>query len=135
MVSRLVIITLVLALVFVLPFAQGNQIWVGYKGTKFTLYELGCWKDKPFPNRALLTLYHNARHNIDWSKWPDMSDIIAECAYWAKVLGYEYFAVQFYGECWGYKPRPSRYMIYGRATNCVNGVGEHWSNFVYSFSP
>ncbi|XP_048590377.1 uncharacterized protein LOC125573711 [Nematostella vectensis] len=98
------------------------------------LYHLGCWKDHDAPNRALPDLFHNHRSQIVWSKWPDMTYVIQACAQHAKDKGYTVFGVQFYGECWGDKVDPYwNYKKYGPAKNCVNGVGEHWSNNVYSF--
>ncbi|XP_001633033.3 matrilin-2 [Nematostella vectensis] len=135
MISKLILIALGLVLAFVLPFAHGgpNDIEVQLDdGTKQILKKIGCYKDKPFPNRALRDLYHNHRWDIDWSQWPDMTHVISACASWAKRKNYnDKFGVQFYGECWA-DADSSRFNDHGLATNCINGVGEHWSNFVYS---
>ena len=41
------------------------------------------------------------------------------------------FGVQFYGECYSSENAESNYDKYGKSKNCINGVGKHWTNFVY----
>ena len=61
-----------------------------------------------------------------------------QCARVAYDKGYEYFAVQFYGECYGGKDAGKTYAKHGKSEDCwefdkQNGheVGGEWSNFVY----
>ena len=61
-----------------------------------------------------------------------------QCARVAYDKGYEYFAVQFYGECWGGKDAGKNYAKHGKSEGCWefdketgHGVGEEMSNFVY----
>lgn len=63
---------------------------------------------------------------------------VNQCAQVAHDVGYEYFAVQFYGECWGGKGAGKTYSKYGKSSDCweINkqtgfGVGESLTNFVY----
>ena len=41
-----------------------------------------------------------------------------------------YFAIQYYGECWG-APVGAQYHKHGPANNCWSGVGGPFSNYVY----
>ena len=41
-----------------------------------------------------------------------------------------YFAVQYYGECYG-APKGTAYDRHGKASNCWSGVGGANSNYVY----
>ena len=45
--------------------------------------------------------------------------------------GYEIFAVQFYGECWGGKNAGLTYNRYGLSSFCWKGVGRDLTNMVY----
>ena len=61
-----------------------------------------------------------------------------QCARVAYDKGYEYFAIQFYGECWGGKDAGSSYARRGKSEGCWvfdiqagHGVGGEMSSFVY----
>ena len=54
---------------------------------------------------------------------------VKACYKEAKEAGMTYFAVQFYKECWASNDEKFRH--YGQATNCYDGVGTDWSNYVY----
>ncbi len=63
---------------------------------------------------------------------------VNQCARVAYDKGYEYFAIQFYGECWGGKDAGKSYAKYGRSEGCWKfdeqsgySVGGRLSNFVY----
>ena len=54
----------------------------------------------------------------------------------ARDIGYEYFAVQFYAECWSSWDAAENYAIYGEQSNtdnCLANVGGPMTNFVYRF--
>ena len=51
------------------------------------------------------------------------------CYKLAKDAGKTFFAVQFYAECWA--SDDEKFRDYGQVTNCYNGVGTQWSNYVY----
>ena len=54
----------------------------------------------------------------------------------ARDIGYEYFAVQFYGECWSSTNAALTYDKHGRQTNpvkCWANVGGAGTNYVYRF--
>lgn len=55
---------------------------------------------------------------------------VTACYNLAKQAGKKYFAVQFYGECW-VSDDDLKYKKYSQATNCYQGVGANWSNYVY----
>ena len=63
---------------------------------------------------------------------------VNQCARVAQDKGYEYFAVQYYGECYGGKNAENTYNKYGKSTYCWKfdkqngfGVGRDLANFVY----
>ena len=60
------------------------------------------------------------------------------CARVAYDKGYEYFAIQFSGECFGGKDAGKHYARYGKSEECWvfdkkagHGVGGELTNFVY----
>lgn len=55
---------------------------------------------------------------------------VTACYYLAKQAGKKYFAVQLFGECW-VSDDDLKYKKYSQATNCYQGVGTNWSNYVY----
>ena len=64
-----------------------------------SLQPLGCYNDSS-TDRALSDLYANFRSQIIWTK---MELTVKQCARVAYNKGYEYFAIQVYGECFGGK--------------------------------
>jgi len=99
-----------------------------------SLQPLGCYYDNR-DDRALPVHYANFR---DWIVWTRMELTVNQCARVAQDAGYEYFAVQFYGECYGGKDVGNSYAKYGKSTDCWEydkqkgfGVGADLTNFVY----
>ena len=93
---------------------------------------VGCFKDKKLL-RALPHEYANFRLFIDWN---NMNATIRQCALVARDIGYEYFAVQYYGECWSSFDAANRYDMYGAQTKpneCWAKVGGSSTNYVYRF--
>lgn len=94
---------------------------------------VGCFWD--YFDRALPDHYANFRDQIIWK---NMNLTVNQCARVAQGKGYEYFAVQFYGECYGGKNAENMYNRYGKSTYCWAfdkqngfGVGRGLANFVY----
>ena len=94
---------------------------------------VGCFWD--YFDRALPDHYANFRDQI---MWKNMHLTVNQCARVAQGKGYEYFAVQFYGECYGGKNAENMYNRYGKSTYCWAfdkqngfGVGRGLANFVY----
>lgn len=63
---------------------------------------------------------------------------VQKCAQVAVTKGYEYFAVQFYGECYTGKNASQTYKKHGRSDKCMETdktlgfqVGKDDTNFVY----
>lgn len=95
------------------------------------ILEVGCYRDTQ-EDRALNNMYASLRGNIDWH---NLRSLVTRCAERAFELGYQYFGVQFYGECWGDdRPRPT-YDKHGAGKGCTDGVGDEIHNFVYRFAP
>ncbi|XP_027055043.1 neurotrypsin-like [Pocillopora damicornis] len=94
------------------------------------ILEVGCYRDAQ-GDRALNNMYASLRGNIDWH---NLRSLVTRCAERAFELGYRYFGVQFYGECWGDdRPRPT-YDKHGAGKGCTDGVGDEIHNFVYRFA-
>ena len=55
---------------------------------------------------------------------------VDKCYQAAKNAGKDYFAVQFYGECW-VADDDSTYMKHGPSVACWSGVGKGLTNYVY----
>ncbi|CAH3180570.1 unnamed protein product [Porites evermanni] len=99
------------------------------------LQPIGCYNDSA-KERALPVFYANARGNIDWF---NMELTVNQCAQVASDMGYEYFAVQFYGECYSGRNAKESYAKYGNITEgCWEfdnqtgfAVGKEGANFVY----
>ena len=93
---------------------------------------VGCFKDSKHA-RALPDQYANFRIFIDWS---NMNATIRQCALVARDIGYKYFAVQYYGECWSSFDAESKYDRHGVQTKqdeCWASVGGERTNYVYRF--
>lgn len=99
------------------------------------LQPIGCYNDSA-KERALPVFYANARGNIDWF---NMELTVNQCAQVASDMGYEYFGVQFYGECYSGRNAKESYAKYGNITEgCWEfdnqtgfAVGKEGANFVY----
>ena len=84
-------------------------------------------------DRALSDNYVSFRGFINWR---NMNATIRQCALVARDIGYEYFAVQFYGECWSSDNAALTYDKHGVETNpgkCWANVGGVSTNYVYRF--
>ena len=101
------------------------------------LQPLGCYKDKP-GDRALANHYADFRGQINWEKdWPQLKTV-QQCAQIAFNKGYEYFAVQYYGECYTGNDASQTYNKHGGSDKCMEidktsgfRVGQIDTNFVY----
>ena len=51
--------------------------------------------------------------------------------YFLFFIRFEYFGVQFYGECWGGPNAGKTYARDGTSKKCWNGVGKQETNAVY----
>ncbi|KAL9986875.1 hypothetical protein ACROYT_G001084 [Oculina patagonica] len=113
---------------------MGNSMFV-YTLEHFPSLQLvGCYHDSQY-DRALQDNYANFRDQIIWTK---MELTVHQCAHVAYDKGYEYFAIQFYGECWGGKDAGKSYAKHGKSEDCWkfdkqsgHSVGGELANFVY----
>ena len=85
------------------------------------LQPIGCYNDSA-KERALPVFYANARGNIDWF---NMELTVNQCAQVASDKGYEYFGVQFYGECYSGRNAKESYAKYGNITSLLRR-GSRW---------
>lgn len=77
-------------------------------------------------------LLKNFRGSIDWN---NLSQIVKKCADEALNRHQEYFAIQFWGECWAGEEADLTYDMYGEdPKGCYNNmVGMAFHNMVYKF--
>jgi len=87
---------------------------------------LGCYKDSR--DRAM-------PHYFKTVVTEDYKHLFEECRKEAERLGYDYFGVQYWKECWGSNDAYKTYDKHGCQNNCKvqgnYGIGTHWSNFIY----
>ncbi|XP_022796155.1 uncharacterized protein LOC111334626 [Stylophora pistillata] len=116
--------------------------------------KLGCFKDdrkKPRPLPELLFTDRDSRSEvfsgktIDWNNWDTyMIDLVCRCAKAAKAKKYNYFSLQYFGECWSGPEAGETYNRAGSSDKCVTKgfkkcdpsnkqecVGDKNINFVY----
>ena len=55
--------------------------------------------------------------------------LVQMCYEAAKKANKKFFAIQFFGECW--VSDTESYKLHGPSTNCWNGVGRDYDNYVY----
>ncbi|XP_068716558.1 fibropellin-1-like isoform X4 [Montipora foliosa] len=99
----------------------------GFLGLNCEIEELGCFKDKAKDRTMGDHMLESLRKYIDWR---DMSKTVRNCSEIAKRKKKYYFAIQFYGECWG-ASADTQYNKHGPSDNCWSGVGRYYTNFVY----
>ena len=95
---------------------------------------VGCYIEKLRAKRLLRVKYASFAAMYDAS---DPYATVVKCAHLARDIGYKFFAVQNYGECYTDGNIADNYDTYGEASpeNCVGGVGASLTNFVYRQSP
>ena len=94
------------------------------------LEAVGCYKDK-INDRSMPTIYANFRPYINWN---NLNATLQQCAFVARDIGYEYFGLQHYGECWSSENAALTYAKHGLqmdARQCWSNVGGVNTNFVY----
>ncbi|XP_031570931.1 contactin-associated protein 1-like [Actinia tenebrosa] len=98
------------------------------QGQKASYVYVGCFYDSSA--RPLPVIVSNLRDAIDWK---NHSKTVDTCAAQVKTRGFQYFAIQFYGECWSGKDAGTTFANVGPAseTKCKDGVGTSWVNAVY----
>ncbi|XP_078372204.1 A disintegrin and metalloproteinase with thrombospondin motifs 6-like isoform X1 [Oculina patagonica] len=113
---------------------MGDSMFVYTLDHMPSLQALGCYHDSYY-DRALSDLYAIFRDQIIWT---NMEKTVKQCARVAYDKGYEYFAIQFYGECFGGKDAGKHYAKHGNSGDCWvfnnqtgHGVGGDMTNFVY----
>ena len=90
---------------------------------------VGCFRDHGRRPRPLPKLVANLRQDIVWT---DLNRTIIECGRIVNEIGFHYFGVQFYGECWSGKDAEVNFNKQGKSGRCIYGVGKGHANFVYA---
>jgi len=104
---------------------------------------IGCFRDSYY-SRDLPELIESQRHTIDWLRYESsLARIVQSCSEKAKLKGYTYIGIQYYGECWS-GPNSTKIFNHGPSTDCVNGLfractgrsddfctGKSWANYIY----
>lgn len=95
---------------------------------KVNFQQIGCFNDNhtsphPFPHHVDMRLF---------IEWKNISKIVVRCANHVRSLGYTYFGIQFYGECWYGPTQQVKYDVDGHSDNCwLQKVGREQSLMVY----
>jgi len=107
----------------------GNVEQEEYKKLKkYKLKNLGCFNDntanknRPFPNMV------NFRNDIDWT---NMNKTVNQCRDYVIAKGFQYFGIEFYGECFYGKTSEVNFSMYGPSTKCWGVVGQAHTLAVY----
>ncbi|XP_065676861.1 uncharacterized protein LOC101235030 isoform X3 [Hydra vulgaris] len=84
---------------------------------------VGCYNDFGYiAERRLFTTFVNYRFLIDWSHMNDSLKIITElCSSFAKIIGFQYFGIEFWGECWTGSTLDINYDRDGESSDCWPG--------------
>ena len=92
---------------------------------------LGCYAESPYHNRIFPKVYLDYRFHIDWSTYPNMSQVVRACTRRALVRKFTYFAITNYGVCvWG--PNGKNVARFARSSPwCFRGLGGLWLVSVY----
>ena len=85
----------------------------------------GCWKDA-VPLRAISSLEHHFTEHYNVRENP-----IQKCFEVAMSLGYQVFAIQDGGQCFGSATAQLSYDQYGNSNQCYHGKGGPLANNVY----
>lgn len=118
---------------------------------------IGCFHDdlkkpRPVPNYILNERDYHVKnwngHLIDWAHWTSYSpQMVCRCAEAAKKRGDDYFAIQFWGECWSGKESEVNFNRNGNSFKCKDEhfhecrcnsyicVGMAYTNYVYKLQP
>ncbi|KAL9963373.1 hypothetical protein ACROYT_G026883 [Oculina patagonica] len=91
---------------------------------------VGCYKENKGAKKLLKNKYASF---VAPQKGADPKAIIMKCAFVARDMKIEYFALQNYGECWTDGTLGKAYESYEKAeeSNCKDGIGGALTNFVY----
>lgn len=73
----------------------------------------------------------NFRNEIDLT---NMNKTVAKCAAKAYVAQFQYFGIEYMGECWSGLGGNLTYNKFGPSSQCVGGLGGDDSLFVYRFN-
>ena len=99
------------------------QLFTGQKFVgKYTTQ--GCWKD--VPTRAMASLEHHFADHYNVRVNP-----IQKCFGVAMSFGYQVFAIQDGGQCFGSPTAQNTYANYGPSKLCSHGKGGPMANNVY----
>ena len=90
---------------------------------------VGCFRDHGRRPRPLPKLVANLRQDIVWT---DLNRTIIECGCIVNEIGFHYFGVQFYGECWSGKDAEVNFNKQGKSGRCIYGVGKGHADFVHA---
>ncbi|XP_066922200.1 uncharacterized protein [Clytia hemisphaerica] len=103
---------------------------------KSTYEKLGCFKRQPKLLPDLILNDRDPTHdnytgrNIDWVEYASyLNEFTCRCSDKAKKMGYKYFALGFYGECWAGKDMKEFVKVMNDfsqgSMKCING--NYWA--------
>ncbi|XP_078365080.1 uncharacterized protein LOC144649466 [Oculina patagonica] len=115
MAKFILILAIEVLISIVIIFGNGQKSAGQTCGISFS--KIGCFQDKsrPFPE-LLIT----QRKNIDWKNWNEFLErFVCDCANKTAAAGYNFFGIQFWGECWAGENPDAVYNSDGQSDSCV----------------
>jgi len=142
----------VVGLLGIIPFlVQGST---PKESCKISWKKIGCFHDRIIPDRPypFELVNHRDPHNpawdgnmIRWSNYAeDLKSLACICAEKSRALGFKFFGLQFFGECWSgptlnfARDGPSKKCVNGNFKKCDANdnstvcVGKAFTNYIYS---
>lgn len=91
---------------------------------------VGCYKENKGSKRLVKRKYASF---VSQKNAANPEATIMQCAFVARDMKIEYFALQNYGECWTDDTLGKAYETYAKAdeSSCKDGIGGFLTNFVY----
>lgn len=98
--------------------------------------QLGCHNDFGFiAGKRPFTYTKDMRTKINWYDNKSFDEIVADCSAIARDNGWEYFAIEYFGECWSGPSEQINYARDGASTDCYKErVGKGSTMFAYKWN-
>lgn len=97
----------------------------------FPYQGVGCFRDAVAKPRPFPDMLGNFRNEIDLT---NVNKTVAKCAAKAYIGQFQYFGIEYVGECWSGPGGNLTYNKFGPSSQCVNGLGGDESLYVYRFT-
>ena len=100
-----------------------------------SVLKIDCFNDFGFvAGKRPFSFSKDMREMINWQDNKSFDKLIADCSAIARNNGWQYFAIQFFGECWSGDTSTINYGRDGASTNCyIDKVGKQSTMMVYKW--